>query len=165
MISALLVAFCTLRASAQTPANADSVLTIDARGRALAPERGYLKMGSPRAGKSPDGHVLSVNSRYLTLDGKPWLPVMGEFHYTRYPESNWEEEEILKMRARGRADHFNLHFLDSPRGSGGTVRLVRSAQPARVRATVCQAWSLRVSAHRPVGARWKFAMAVFRTGS
>jgi hypothetical protein len=33
-------------------------------------------------------------------DGKPWLPVMGEFHYTRYPESYWEEE-ILKMKASG----------------------------------------------------------------
>jgi len=33
-------------------------------------------------------------------DGKPWIPVMGEFHYTRYPETFWEEE-ILKMKAGG----------------------------------------------------------------
>jgi hypothetical protein len=33
-------------------------------------------------------------------DGKPWIPVMGEFHYTRYPERYWEEE-ILKMKASG----------------------------------------------------------------
>jgi hypothetical protein len=33
-------------------------------------------------------------------DGKPWIPVMGEFHYTRYPETYWEEE-ILKMKASG----------------------------------------------------------------
>jgi hypothetical protein len=33
-------------------------------------------------------------------DGRPWLPVMGEFHFTRYPESRWEEE-ILKMKAAG----------------------------------------------------------------
>jgi hypothetical protein len=50
--------------------------------------------------KSPSGSVLDVNSRYLTLDGKPWLPVMGEFHFSRYPESRWEEE-ILKMKAAG----------------------------------------------------------------
>lgn len=43
-------------------------------------------MGSSAAGYSPEGHVLSVNSRYLMLDGKPWLPVMGEFHYSRYPQ-------------------------------------------------------------------------------
>src|SRR6516164_189834 len=39
--------------------------------------------------KSPSGSVLALNSRYLTRDGKPWLPVVGEFHYTRYPESRW----------------------------------------------------------------------------
>jgi len=49
---------------------------------------------------SPDGHVLGMNDRYLTLDGKPWLPVMGEFHYTRVPEAQWEEE-ILKMKEGG----------------------------------------------------------------
>src|SRR3974390_410653 len=50
--------------------------------------------------KSPSGSVLGLNSRYLMRDGKPWLPVVGEFHYTRYPESRWEEE-ILKMKAAG----------------------------------------------------------------
>ena len=49
---------------------------------------------------SPSGHRVGVNSRYLTMDGKPWLPVMGEFHYSRYPESGWENE-ILKMKAGG----------------------------------------------------------------
>jgi len=54
----------------------------------------------PAGGRSPDGHVLSVNNRYLLRDGVPWLPVMGEFHYSRYPEAQWEEE-ILKMKAGG----------------------------------------------------------------
>jgi beta-galactosidase len=51
-------------------------------------------------GAAPDGHVLSANQRYLTFDGQPWFPVMGEFHFARYPESDWEEE-ILKMKAGG----------------------------------------------------------------
>ncbi|MGA2422149.1 MAG: beta-galactosidase [Candidatus Acidiferrum sp.] len=51
-------------------------------------------------GTSPDGHVLCANQRYLTFDGQPWFPVMGEFHFARYPESDWEEE-ILKMKAGG----------------------------------------------------------------
>lgn len=34
------------------------------------------------------------------LDGKPWLPVMGEFHYSRVPVSEWKPE-ILKMKAAG----------------------------------------------------------------
>lgn len=51
-------------------------------------------------GQSPDGKTLSANNRYLTRDGKPWFPVMGEFHYSRYPETQWEKE-ILKMKAGG----------------------------------------------------------------
>ena len=51
-------------------------------------------------GRSPEGRTLSINSRYLTLDGKPWFPVMGEFHYARYPANAWEQE-ILKMKAGG----------------------------------------------------------------
>jgi beta-galactosidase len=50
--------------------------------------------------KSSSGNFIGVNSRHLTRDGKPWLPVMGEFHFSRYPESHWEEE-ILKMKASG----------------------------------------------------------------
>src|SRR5258706_4852845 len=53
-------------------------------------------LGFSVAGQSPDGHVLSANARYLTRDGKPWVPVMGEFHFSRYPETGWEEE-TLKM--------------------------------------------------------------------
>ena len=50
--------------------------------------------------KSLSGSTIALNSRYLTRDGRPWLPVMGEFHFTRYPESRWEEE-LLKMKASG----------------------------------------------------------------
>lgn len=69
---------------------------IDATAPAPAPETGFLKMG----GVSSTGHRLSVDSRSLSLDGKPWLPVMGEFHFTRYPEKYWQEE-LLKMKAGG----------------------------------------------------------------
>jgi beta-galactosidase len=50
--------------------------------------------------RSPDGHVLGLNAEYLTRDGRPWLPVMGEMHYSRVPESEWEDE-ILKMKSAG----------------------------------------------------------------
>jgi hypothetical protein len=49
---------------------------------------------------APNGRTIGVNSRYLLLDGHPWLPVMGELHYTRIPQENWEEE-ILKMKTGG----------------------------------------------------------------
>lgn len=49
---------------------------------------------------TPSGVTLGLNSRYLTLDEKPWLPVAGEFHFSRYPRAQWEDE-ILKMKAAG----------------------------------------------------------------
>ncbi len=76
------------------------MFTIDAAAKAQPPETGYLQMGGSTAELSPGGQKLTVNSRYLMLDGKPWLPVMGEFHYSRYPSKYWEEE-ILKMKAGG----------------------------------------------------------------
>ncbi len=69
---------------------------IDARTPAPAPETGFLQMG----GLSPSGHSLAVDSRSLLLDGRPWLPVMGEFHFSRYPEK-YLREELLKMKAGG----------------------------------------------------------------
>jgi hypothetical protein len=83
---------------AQQPAsvvNPDQIY-VDASAPIAPPQTGYLHMGAA----SSDGHSLQVNSRYLTLDGKPWLPVMGEFHFSRYPASQWEDE-ILKMEAAG----------------------------------------------------------------
>ncbi|QOV40507.1 beta-galactosidase [Streptomyces ferrugineus] len=43
---------------------------------------------------------IEVTSRWLTRAGRPWFPVSGEFHYSRYPAAEWEEE-LLKMKAGG----------------------------------------------------------------
>ncbi|MFF9037944.1 beta-galactosidase [Streptomyces sp. NPDC014892] len=43
---------------------------------------------------------IEVGSRLLTRGGRPWFPVSGEFHYSRYPAGEWEEE-LLKMKAGG----------------------------------------------------------------
>jgi len=40
------------------------------------------------------------NSKYLTKNGKPWFPMMGEIHYSRYPQQYWRES-IYKMKAGG----------------------------------------------------------------
>jgi len=56
----------------------------------------HLRMG----GTSPTGGSISVNNYYMSIDGRPTIPVMGEFHYSRYPAEQWEEE-ILKMKAGG----------------------------------------------------------------
>jgi beta-galactosidase len=83
--------------SALIPAGAATMLTVDARSQLGPPETGYLHFGTS---VSPSGHAIGINSRYLTLDGKPWFPVMGEFHFTRVPQAYWKDE-LLKMRAAG----------------------------------------------------------------
>ncbi len=74
-----------------------TILRVDAREQPAPPETGWLKMGTSTA---PDGRTLTVNSRYLTRDSAPWLPVMGEFHFARVPRASWEEE-LAKMKAAG----------------------------------------------------------------
>jgi len=71
-------------------------ITIDATVPPPAPVPLPFAVG----GRSPGGHILSANTRYLTLDGQPWFPVMGEFHFSRYPAAEWETE-LLKMKAGG----------------------------------------------------------------
>ncbi len=56
----------------------------------------WMKQG----GTNPQGEEVGVNSLYWTRDSKPWTPVMGEFHFFRYPADLWEEE-LLKMKAGG----------------------------------------------------------------
>jgi hypothetical protein len=48
----------------------------------------------------PDGSTITVDNCSLRLDGRPWMPAMGEFHYSRYPANEWREE-LLKMKAGG----------------------------------------------------------------
>jgi hypothetical protein len=70
---------------------------VDATAHAPLPETGYLRLGTATA---PGGHTLGANSQYLTRDGQPWLPVMGEFHFARFPRAR-SEAQLLKMKAGG----------------------------------------------------------------
>ncbi|MBX3751898.1 MAG: beta-galactosidase, partial [Opitutaceae bacterium] len=54
-------------------------------------------MGAARA---PDGSTLTLDSRSLILNGRRWTPVMGEFHFARYPAADWSTE-LAKMKAGG----------------------------------------------------------------
>lgn len=46
------------------------------------------------------GSVLGYTPQSLTLDEKPWFPVMGEIHYSRVENRRWKEE-LYKMKAGG----------------------------------------------------------------
>ena len=59
-------------------------------------KRGHLDLG----GSNKKGDTIGVNSFYLERNGKPFIPVIGEFHFSRYPHQYWDEE-LKKMKAGG----------------------------------------------------------------
>jgi beta-galactosidase len=61
-----------------------------------AVRRGHLALG----GRSPEGKEISVNSSHIEIDGQPFIPISGEFHFSRYPHSGWKEA-LQKMAAGG----------------------------------------------------------------
>jgi len=44
--------------------------------------------------------MYSYNENYLMCDGAPILPVMGEFHFSRYPKEEWESA-LYNMKCGG----------------------------------------------------------------
>ncbi len=44
--------------------------------------------------------TFGYTNKYITKNEKPWFPVMGEFHYSRYPREYWQES-LRKMKAGG----------------------------------------------------------------
>lgn len=69
---------------------------IDIRTQDNFIKTGHLDLG----GSNPQGDSISVNNRYIELNRKPFFPIVGEFHYSRFPNKYWEES-ILKMKAGG----------------------------------------------------------------
>ncbi|GEC72317.1 Glycosyl hydrolases family 35 [Flavobacterium flevense] len=59
-------------------------------------KRGHLDLG----GSNAKGDKIEVNSFYLERNGKPFIPVIGEFHFSRYPHQYWDEQ-LKKMKAGG----------------------------------------------------------------
>ncbi|OWA37522.1 hypothetical protein B9G55_05570 [Saccharibacillus sp. O16] len=58
--------------------------------------RNHLNLG----GTNPVGEKIDVTSLYIERGGKPYIPVMGEFHYSRCDRSEWHDE-LCKMKAGG----------------------------------------------------------------
>jgi beta-galactosidase len=93
-------ALLLLPVSAATPVRAQTastVIRVDASQPWHEPGPADYKVEFATA---PSGDTLGLNDRNLTLNGKPWLPVAGEFHFSRFPREQWEDE-LLKMKASG----------------------------------------------------------------
>ena len=71
--------------------------TVDIRRCATAPVR---SLGPDFSGASPNGETLAFNSYYPERNGRPFLAVSGECHYSRLDPCRWEDA-IVKMRMGG----------------------------------------------------------------
>ena len=71
--------------------------TIDAASVDKQIRPGNFNMGTAVNSK---GQTIEANNYYLLKAGKPWLPVMGEIHFSRYPHHMWEDA-VLKIKAGG----------------------------------------------------------------
>lgn len=58
--------------------------------------KNHLRLG----GKSPDGRSIEIANRYIEHNGKPWIGVMGEYHFVRSSRNDWYTE-LCKIRAGG----------------------------------------------------------------
>lgn len=54
----------------------------------------------PMNGRDSQGNFYEADALSLRKNGKRFLPVMGEFHFSRYEPEDWEEE-LLKIKAGG----------------------------------------------------------------
>ncbi len=54
----------------------------------------------PLCGKDAAGNLYEVDNISMLKNGRRFLPVMGEFHYSRWEPEGWEEE-LYKMKAGG----------------------------------------------------------------
>ena len=72
-------------------------LTVDLTKAAPEPVEAPLEGGT---NKNPKGETITADSRSFFLNGKPWIPVAGEIHFSRYPHAEWREA-LRAMKAGG----------------------------------------------------------------
>lgn len=67
---------------------------------AAAPQSGALLRHPRMANRDDVRPGLTLTSRALSRDGRPWIPVSGEMHYSRVPRERWVER-LRQMVAGG----------------------------------------------------------------
>ncbi|MFE2943062.1 beta-galactosidase [Streptomyces sp. NPDC059255] len=102
--------------STQEPPVVLSLRTHDLTAPPAGPT-GHLRMGSPDGVPAP----LVPDSRRILRGRVPWLPVMAEFHFSRYPAAEWREE-LLKIRAGGVDTVATYLFWNQHEETRGTFR-------------------------------------------
>lgn len=70
--------------------------SIDLRNASKEIYSGHIPLG----GANPEGDRIGFSNYYMTLNGKPFFGICGEFHYSRFDERFWKDE-IVKMKMCG----------------------------------------------------------------
>src|SRR5512141_354758 len=97
IVRTVICALAALALAAPARGQSNYQYRIDATNTPAPIEAGSFAMGTAR---SHSGHTIAATSRYLLRDGKPWLPVMAEFHFARYPHEQWDDA-LLAIKAGG----------------------------------------------------------------
>lgn len=63
-------------------------------------EKNIYPLGEDFCGDNPSGEEISFTNYYMEKNGKPFLGISGEFHYSRMSDTRWEDE-IIKMKMGG----------------------------------------------------------------
>lgn len=93
----LLLCIAELLALCITQAGAAESLKIDLTSAVALSASAPYDAGTT---KNPRGQELVTDNRSLILDGKPWLPILGEITYARCPREEWRDA-LLKMKSGG----------------------------------------------------------------
>ncbi|MEV0232141.1 hypothetical protein [Nonomuraea sp. NPDC050786] len=92
---------------------------LDVPSQIPPPVEGHLRLGD--LPHQPD--AITVSSQHLSRRGRPGFPIMGEFHYGRYPAAEWRERAAVLVLDAARA-------MTAARGRlWGAHRLVLSERP------------------------------------
>lgn len=89
----LVILTCTLFLCLSMNLNAQYKINLSDRDY---PTLEKLKLGHPGS----KDKAIEINNLYMTIGGKPVLPVMGEFHFSRFDHNFWEDT-LLKMKSSG----------------------------------------------------------------
>ena len=95
MNGSMKVFFCILAAISSAVGGAES--RIDLTGPFRPTEPTQLGQGT---NVNPQGDTITADNQSLFFNDTPWMPVAGEFHYSRYPSREWRDE-LLKIKAGG----------------------------------------------------------------
>ena len=68
------------------------IIKVKGRGFQLSPP--WIPKGVQRK----NGPVLAIDEKGFLKGGRRWMPVMGEFHFSRYPSEAWKKE-IAKIKS------------------------------------------------------------------